>query len=330
MADTDTRNPHHKRVVLFVANSDERQVDRTLMAAWSVRQRHQDAPIGVVTTNPGHRLWRTGMFNMVISAAGLRQPTVADCLRLAMERGIFERAVYMDSFCRLRAKSILPVFEALDSSPVCLSAVRTDEGMRISGRLVAMARGEPTAAFLTALAPHQQEAGGDQDQALRALIQSGEMRPIVKFGALGETWVPGIPAKGAQPPPVEMREGNSRRLYAEMLMFAMHRLVSSDMKRAAIIYARVAIASNPELPQLGAQRLVPHMMQTFSLKVPDMSGGDRDRLELLVRHAAHEDPAGNLLGIAALHLDVGQVKTAIAVLKMIHTMKFEKPVPVPE
>ena len=42
-----------------------------------------------------------------------------------------------------------------------------------------------------------------------------------------------------------------------------------------------------------------------------------------------EETSGGTMGIAALHLDVGQVKTAVAVLRMIYKMKFNKPVPVP-
>ncbi|WP_417517410.1 hypothetical protein [Minwuia sp.] len=319
----------NKRMVLMVANGDERQVDRTLMAAWSVRQRHPDAPIGIVTDKPTHRMWRTGLFNVVVSSADHPDATTAECVKMAMKREVFDRAVVFDSFCRLRAESILPVMELLKQSPVCFPARKTDEGVRISGRLLALQRSEEALLFLDALADAQRQTPEDPTGALNRVISGGSLKDIVKFGALGGDWLPAVAASPDALPSVELRQGDVQRLYAEMLMFAMHRLVSSDLKRAATIYARVAITTNPDLPQLGAERLVAHMAEAFDEKVAGLSDRNRDQLRALLQHAACEDPAGNLLGIAALHLDVGQVKTAVAVLRMIYKMKFNKPVPVP-
>lgn len=319
----------NKRMVLFVANSDERQIDRTMMAAWSVRQKHPDAPIAVVTDKPSHRIWRTGLFNVVISSAEKPGANLAECVQMAMRREVFDRAVVLDSHLRLRAESILPILDALDESPVALAAAKTGDGVRLSGLAFALSRSEEAQIFLQALEAAEHENDGDTAQAMHKVVGSGVLSGAVKFRALGGAWIPAV-AKAPNPlPALEIRRGDSRRLFAEMLMFAMHRLVSSDMKRAATIYARVAISSRPDLPQLGAPRLVEHMTTTFQAKVPDMSGRNQEQLQALLKHAAEEDPAGNLLGIAALHLEMGQMKTALAVLRMIYRMKFNKPVPVP-
>jgi len=320
----------NKRLVLFVANDGERQIDRTMMAAWSVRQQHPDAPIAVVTNNPTHRLWRTGLFNVVISSKDQPQATHTECVRMAMRRDVFDRAVVLDSHLRLRADSIQPVLEALDEAPVGLAAAKTAEGVRLSGLIYSVSRTEGGTAFLDALAAAEGEHEGDTGKALNAVVSSGQLRGRAQFRAMGERWLPALARDTSNLPWLEIRRGDRKRLYAEMLMFAMHRLVSSDMKRAATIYARVALSSRPDLSQLGAERLVQHMAGAFQEKVPDMSGRNREQLQALLEHAAEEDPAGNLLGVAALHLEMGQVKTALAVLRMIYRMKFAKPVPVPD
>lgn len=316
-------------MVLFVANGDERQIDRTMMAAWSVRQKHADAPIAVVTDKPTHRLWRTGLFNVVISSAEKPEATMAECVQMAMRREVFDRAVVLNSHLRLRADSILPTLDALDDSPVALPAAKTGDGVRLSGLGYAIRRSEEAQIFLEALEAAEIENNGDTAAAMNKVVGSGMLSGKVKFRALGVGWIPAVARDPESLPALEIRRGDTRRLYAEMLMFAMHRLVSADMKRAATIYARVALSSRPDLPQLGAPRLVEHMSTTFQEKVPDMSGRNRDQLQALLNHAAEEDPAGNLLGIAALHLEMGQMKTALAVLRMIYRMKFNKPVPVP-
>lgn len=319
----------NKRMVLFVANSNERQIDRTMMAAWSVRQKHPDAPIAVVTDTPTHRIWRTGLFNVVVSSADHPGATMGECVQMAMRREVFDRAVVLNSHLRLRAESILPILEALDDSPVALAAARLPEGVRLSGLAFALKRSEEAQIFLEALETAEHENDGDTAKAINKVVSSGVLSGSVKFRALGHSWIPEVADDSKRVPALEIRRGDSRRLFAEMLMFAMHRLVSADMKRAATIYARVAISSRPDLPQLGAPRLVAHMDAAFQEKVPQMSGREREQLQALLNHAAQEDPAGNLLGIAALHLEMGQTKTALAVLRMIYRMKFNKPVPVP-
>jgi hypothetical protein len=67
----------------------------------------------------------------------------------------------------------------------------------------------------------------------------------------------------------------------------------------------------------------------FGTKLPRLGQPELAQLDALLHHAAREDPAGNLLGIAALHLEMGQVKTAIAVLRMVYHMRFRKPAPLP-
>jgi len=320
----------NKRLVLFAATGGEEDVDRTLMAAWSVRQKHPDAPIGVVTDNPTHKLWRTGLFNLVISSRDQPGANLADCTRIAMKREVFDRAIIMDSHCRLRAPSILPMIDLLKETPVSLAAARTDAGVRLSGLLFAIERSDEAMGFLDAWSGSLDHADGDLTGGLNHLINAGTLKDSVRFGALGETWIPEVARPDSPLPAIELRRGNKRRLHAEMLTFAMHRLVSSDMKRAATIYARVALDSRPDLPQLGAERLVEHMKTAFQEKVPGMSGGNREQLAALLAHAAKEDPAGNLLGVSALHLEMGQARTALAVLRMIYRMKFAKPVPVPE
>lgn len=319
----------NKRMVMFVANSDERQIDRTMMAAWSVRQKHPDAPIAIITDKPTHRLWRTGLFNVVVSSAETPGASMAECVQMAMRREVFDRAVILNSHLRLRAESILPMLDALEDSPVGLAATKTAEGVRLSGLAFALRRSDEAQIFLEALEAAERENDGDTRLAINQVVSSGVLSGSVKFRALGANWIPADATDPKNLPWLEIRHGDARRLYAEMLMFAMHRLVSADMKRAATIYARVAISSRPDLPQLGAPRLVEHMITTFQQKVPDMSGRNRDQLKALLNHAAVEDPAGNLLGIAALHLEMGQMKTAVAVLRMIYRMKFAKPVPVP-
>jgi hypothetical protein len=249
---------------------------------------------------------------------------------MAMQREVFDRAVIMESHCRLRASSILPVIDALKLSPVCLAAAKSDAGVKVSSRLMALERSDAALTFLDALSSATNQSEGSLTAGLNRVVSSGALRGKVTFGALGREWLPEESRPGTALPAVEVRRGNVRRLYAEMLMFAMHRLVSSDMKRAAAIYARVALASRPDLPQLGAARLVEHMTRAFAERAPGMSGRNRDQLHALLKHAAEEDPAGNLLGIAALHLEMGQMKTALAVLRMVYTMRFNKPVPVPD
>jgi hypothetical protein len=327
--DQPTTKRWNKRMVMFVANSDERQIDRTMMAAWSVRQKHPDAPIAIVTDKPTHRIWRTGLFNVVVSSADNPGATMAECIQMAMRREVFDRAIVLNSHLRLRADSILPVLDTLDDSPVSLAANKTAEGVRLSGLAYAVQRSDEAHIFLEAMEAAERENDGDTGRAMNKVVGSGMLRGSVKFRALGADWIPAVASADSELPRLEVRRGDSRRLYAEMLMFAMHRLVSSDMKRAATIYARVAISSRPDLPQLGAPRLVEHMVTTFQDKAPDMSGRNREQLKALLDHAAEEDPAGNLLGIAALHLEMGQMKTALAVLRMIYRMKFAKPVPVP-
>jgi|GEM_PF-2569355 len=319
-----------KRMVAFVANSGETQIDRTMMAAWSVRQKHPDAPIAVITDKPTHKIWRTGLFNVVVSSEETPGASPAECVRMAMQREIFEKAVVLDSHCRLRADSIKPVLDLLKDSPICLAAARTADGVRLSGMVYAIERSEPGLEFLEALGAAERRHGGDTNQAMQDVVRSRVMRDKVRFGALGAEWIPAPLRDKERPPRLEVRRGNARRLHAEMLMFAMHRLVSSDLKRAAAVYARVALSSRPDLPQLGAARLVDHMLAEFGERAANMSPHDREQLEALLNHAAEEDPAGNLLGIAALHLEMGQLKTAVAVLRMIYTMKFRKPVPVPD
>lgn len=316
-------------MVLFVANGDERQIDRTMMAAWSVRQKHADAPIAVVTDKPTHRLWRTGLFNVVISSADKPEATMAACVQMAMRREVFDRAIVLNSHLRLRSDSIVPVLDALDDSPVALAAAKTSEGVRLSGLCYGLRRSEEAQIFLDALEGAEAENDNDTAKAMNRVVGSGMLSGKVKFRALGTHWIPAVADDSGNLPALEIRRGDTRRLYAEMLMFAMHRLVSADMKRAATIYARVALSSRPDLPQLGAPRLVEHMSKAFEERAPEMSGRNRDQLRALLNHAAEEDPAGNLLGIAALHLEMGQMKTALAVLRMIYRLKFNKPVPVP-
>lgn len=325
-----TGKRRNKRMVVLVANSDERQIDRTMMAAWSIRQKHPDAPIAVVTSQPKHKIWRTGLFNVVISSDDAPDATPAECVLMAMRREVFDRAVVLDSHCRLRGDSILPVFGMLKETPICLAAARTADGVRLSSMVYSIERSEPAQAFLEALGEAERRNGGDSNAALQDVVRSRMMRDRVRFGALGAEWIP-VPVTGKENlPNLEVRRGDAKRLYAEMLMFAMHRLVSSDMKRAATIYARVALSSRPDLPQLGAARLVEHMRDEFAEKSPKMSPQNREQLQDLLDHAAEEDPAGNLLGIAALHLEMGQLQTAVAVLRMVYTIKFQKPVPVPD
>ncbi|ANK80309.1 MAG: hypothetical protein TEF_05505 [Rhizobiales bacterium NRL2] len=319
MSETRRRNA---RLVLLTAVSDERQVDRTLMAAWSVRQRHPDAPIAVVTDRPGHRLWRSGLFNIVVSAADLPEANTADCCLLALERGIFDRALHLDSHCRLRADDVDPAFAALDKAEI---AVAMDAEGPSSG-IVMMRRTKQAAALLKGWS-ERIRAGMATGPGLDRVIRRAAANDMV--AGLPEGWLPRPSGGEADVPLVEVRRGDVARLYAELLNFALHRLLSNDMKRAAAVYARVALAAHPDLPQLGSERLVAHISAMFGTKLPRLGQPELAQLDALLHHAAREDPAGNLLGIAALHLEMGQVKTAIAVLRMVYHMRFRKPAPLP-
>ena len=75
---------------------------------------------------------------------------------------------------------------------------------------------------------------------------------------------------------------------------------------------------------------MPHLRRRFPEKVGGFSAEGLKKLEEMLNHAAEGDPAGNLLAIAALHLEMDQPKTAVTVLRLISRMRFRKPVPVPD
>lgn len=317
--DQPTTRRTNRRLALLAATGGERQVDRTLMAAWAVRQRHPDAAVAVVTGAPSHRLWRTGLFNIVVSAgAGDPDFNPADCCLAALDKGVFERAVYLDSHCRLRSDNMNPAFAALDAADIAL--VRS--GGSVSDGVLMLRRGAGARAALQDWSARMR-AGEAADVALaEAVGRAGA-------GSLPEDWYPRASRGEGDRPLVEVRRGDVSRLYAELLNFALHRLLSGDIKRAAAVYARVALATRPDLPQLGPERLLDHLDALFARRLPDMGTSGRKQLDELLHRVASEDPAGNLLAIAALHLEMGQVKTAIAVLRMIHRMHFDKPAPLP-
>ncbi len=306
-------------VVLFVANSDEAQIDRTLMAAWSVRQHFRDLPIAVVTSRPTHRLWRTSVFNIVLSVADDDDANVAACCRRAMERGIADRAFYMDSHCRLRSDAVGSLMKPMIESDADVGLL--PEGGTIPDGVVGLRNSPGGLAFLDHWSARLGEGNG-----LPHLAEGSDRYRVV---ALRDAWQPVAVTKTGETPNVEVRQGNMRRLHAEMLIFALHRLVSGDLKRAATVYARVALRAEPDLVQLGAERLVPHLRQRFPEKVAGLTDDGLSKLDQMLAHAAKGDPAGNLLAIAALHLEMDQPKTAVTVLRLISRMQFKQPVPLP-
>lgn len=312
----------NRRLALLIATGDERQVDRTLMAARAVRHGHPDAAVAVVTDRPSHRLWRCGLFDIVVSSADEPDANVADCCRMAMDRGIFERAMMLDSHCRLRAEDVGPAFAALERAE--LAAPVGGDGLAYG--LLMVRRSKAARALLQGWSDRIR-SGAAPAEALDALMRKAAASDMA--AALPGHWQPRAAAGPDDTPLVEVRRGDVSRLHAEMLNFALHRLLSGDLRRAAAIYARVALAAQPDLPQLGPERLVPHLAAGFRSRLPHLEGQNLDQLDELLRHAAVEDPAGNLLSIAALHLEMGQVKTAIAVLRMVYRMRFSKPAPLP-
>lgn len=320
------QTPETKRqndwIVLFVANSDEAQIDRTLMAAWSVRQHFQDVPIAVVTSRPTHRLWRTAVFNIVISMADDPDASVATCCRRAMDRGIFERAFYVDSHCRLRTGAVGSMMKPLAQPGIDVALLPAGPDQTLPDGIIGLHNSDGARAFLDQWAASLGEGGG--------LPAPGPGQPRFTAGIFDADWSPRRATDPKALPPVEIRRGEPRRVQAELLIFALHRLVSGDLKRAATVYARVALRAEPDLVQLGAERLVTHLRQRFPEKVGGFSPRGLGKLEDMLNHAAEGDPAGNLLAIAALHLEMDQPKTAITVLRLIERMRFRKPVPVPD
>ncbi|MDF1735336.1 MAG: hypothetical protein P1U37_08645 [Minwuia sp.] len=309
-------------MVLFVANSDETQIDRTLMAAWSVRQHFQDLPIAVVTSRPTHRLWRTAIFNVVISVADDPDASVATCCRRAMDRDIFERAFYVNSHCRLRSGSVGTLMKPMAQPDIDVTLLPSAGTEVMPDGILGLHNSDGGRAFLDDWAANLGE-GGD-------LPSPDSDRAGFTAAVFDSSWTPAIAADPKSLPAVEIRQGNARRLQGEMLLFALHRLVSGDLKRAATVYARVALRAEPDLVQLGSERLVPHLRRRFPEKVSGFSAEGLKKLEQMLNHAAEGDPAGNLLAIAALHLEMDQPKTAITVLRLIERMRFRKPVPVPD
>jgi len=320
------QTPETKRqndwAVLFVANSDETQIDRTLMAAWSVRQHFQDVPIAVVTSRPTHRLWRTAVFNIVISIADDPSANVATCCRRAMDRGIFERAFYVNSHCRLRTGAVGTMMKPLAQPGTDVVLLPAVDAQHFPDGIVGLSNNEGGRAFLDDWSASFGEGGG--------LPTAADGQGGYTTDLFDTTWSPAVATDPKALPAVEVRQGDPRRLQGEMLLFALHRLVSGDLKRAATVYARVALRAAPDLVQLGAERLVPHLRQRFPELVRGFSSDGLTKLEAMLAHAAEGDPAGNLLAIAALHLELGQPKTAITVLRLIDRMRFKKPVPVPD
>ncbi|MDF1720936.1 MAG: hypothetical protein P1U65_09700 [Minwuia sp.] len=307
-------------VVLFVANSDEAQIDRTLMAAWSVRQHFKDLPIAVVTSRPTHRLWRTSVFNIVLSVADDPDANVATCCRRAMERDIAARAFYMDSHCRLRSDAVQSLMQPMTSSDADVGILPGTAPM--ADGVIGLKNSPGGMAFLDHWAASIGEGNG--------LPGPPDGSAHYKVAALDPAWHPIAVTDPKASPFIELRQGNTHRLYAEMLLFALHRLVSGDMKRAATVYARVALRAEPDMVQIGAERLVPHLRKRFPEKVSGLSDDGLSKLDQMLAHAAEEDPAGNLLAVAALHLEMDQPKTAVTVLRLINRMRFKKPVPLPE
>lgn len=320
------QTPETKRqnewVVLFVANSDETQIDRTLMAAWSVRQHFRDVPIAVVTNRPTHRLWRTAVFNIVISMADDPSASVATCCRRAMDRDIFERAFYVNSHCRLRSGSVGTLMKPLAQPGIDVTLLPSVGAETMPDGIVGLHSSDGGRAFLDRWAASLGEGDG-------LPVARGDDAGFVT-GVFDSIWTPAVATDPKTLPAVEIRQGNARRLQGEMLLFALHRLVSGDLKRAATVYARVALRAEPDLVQLGSERLVPHLRQRFPEKVGGFSADGLKKLEEMLNHAAEGDPAGNLLAIAALHLEMDQPKTAVTVLRLISRMRFNKPVPVPD
>lgn len=320
------QTPETKRqndwVALFVANSDETQIDRTLMAAWSVRQHFMDVPIAVVTNRPTHRLWRTAVFNIVISMADDPSASVATCCRRAMDRDIFERAFYVNSHCRLRSGSVGTLMKPLAQPGIDVTLLPSESAEAMPDGVVGLRNSDGGRAFLDRWAASLGEGHG-------LPATRGDDAGFVT-GVFESIWTPAIATDPKSLPAVEIRQGNARRLQGEMLLFALHRLVSGDLKRAATVYARVALRAEPDLVQLGSERLVPYLRQRFPEKVGGFSADGLKKLEQMLNHAAEGDPAGNLLAIAALHLEMDQPKTAVTVLRLISRMRFNKPVPVPD
>ncbi|WP_281017922.1 MULTISPECIES: hypothetical protein [unclassified Minwuia] len=320
------QTPETKRknewVVLFVANSDETQIDRTLMAAWSVRQHFTDVPIAVVTNRPTHRLWRTAVFNIVISMADDPSASVATCCRRAMDREIFDRAFYVNSHCRLRSGSVGTLMKPLAQPGIDVTLLPSEGAEAMQDGIIGLHNSDGGRAFLDKWAASIGEGGG-----LPAAV--GDNAGFTA-GVFDSVWTPEVATDPEKLPAVEVRQGNARRLQGEMLLFALHRLVSGDLKRAATVYARVALRAEPSLVQLGSARLVPHLRRRFPEKVSGIGAEGRKKLEEMLNHAAEGDPAGNLLAIAALHLEMDQPKTAVTVLRLISRMRFRKPVPVPD
>lgn len=318
------QGPETKRqndwLVLLVANDDEAQIDRTLMAAWSIRKHFRDLPIAVVTNRPTHRLWRTSVFNIVLSIADDTDANIAACCRRAMERGVADRAFYMNSHCRLRSDAVGSLMKSMTDADADVGLL--PDGGTMDDGVVGLRNSPGGLAFLDHWSASLGEGGG--------LPRLPEGSGRYNVATLNDAWLPTVVTDPKMTPKIEIRQGNPQRLHAEMLVFALHRLVSGDLKRAATVYARVALRAEPDLVQLGAERLVQHLRQRFPEKVSGLTDDGLSKLDQMLGHAADEDPAGNLLAIAALHLEMDQPKTAVTVLRLISRMRFNKPVPLPE